>query len=217
MAAISRTNRPRHFHGDRRSRRVERAENVAWKIDVPGSGWSSPVLSDDKIYLTTAMLPADAPQALGVFCYDAKTGKKLWGTEVFRPDPNAVRKMHHKNSPASATPIVTNDRLYVHFGHLGTAALDLSGKVIWRQTSLAYPPVHGNGGSPILINGSLIFSCDGGQNPFVAALDASRRRQVENAAKHPGEKTLQLQHAAGNRCRRRHAVHHSRQRICRRL
>src|SRR5665213_2673855 len=84
-------------------------KNVAWKIDVPGSGWSSPVLSDDKIYLTTAMLPADAPPALGVFCYDAKTGKKLWGTEVFRPDPNAVRKMHHKNSPASATPIVTND------------------------------------------------------------------------------------------------------------
>jgi outer membrane protein assembly factor BamB len=80
--------------------------------------------------------------------------------------------MHSKNSPASATPVVTADRLYVHFGHMGTAALDLSGKVLWRQTSVTYPPVHGNGGSPVLVGGLLVFNCDGAKDPFVAALDA---------------------------------------------
>ena len=81
--------------------------------------------------------------------------------------------MHPKNTPASGTPIVTNDRLYVHFSHLGTACLDLSGKVLWRQQGIKYSPVHGTGGSPILVNGTLIFTCDGGKDPFVAGLDAN--------------------------------------------
>ncbi len=55
---------------------------------------------------------------------------------------------------------------------MGTAALDLDGKIVWRQDSLKYSPVHGNGGSPVLVGDSLIFSCDGGSNPFLAALDA---------------------------------------------
>ena len=56
---------------------------------------------------------------------------------------------------------------------MGTAALDLEGKVIWRQTGLTYSPVHGTGGSPVLVDGMLVFSCDGAKDPFVAALDAA--------------------------------------------
>jgi outer membrane protein assembly factor BamB len=54
---------------------------------------------------------------------------------------------------------------------MGTAALDLDGKVIWRQTSLGYHPQHGNGGSPELVGDLLVFSCDGLEKPFVVALD----------------------------------------------
>jgi outer membrane protein assembly factor BamB len=61
--------------------------------------------------------------------------------------------------------------MYVHFGHMGTAALDLSGKVLWKKV-VQYPPAHGNGGSPVLVNGLLVFSCDGVKDPFVIALDA---------------------------------------------
>lgn len=61
--------------------------------------------------------------------------------------------------------------MFVHFGHLGTAGLDRAGKVQWRQSELKYSPVHGNGGSPILADGVLFFSCDGGSNPFAVALD----------------------------------------------
>ena len=81
--------------------------------------------------------------------------------------------MHRKNTAASPTPIVEGQRVYVHFGHLGTAALDLEGNVIWRQEELKYVPVHGTGGSPTLVDGLLIFSGDGKEAPFVAALDAA--------------------------------------------
>ena len=62
-------------------------------------------------------------------------------------------------------------RLYVHFGHEGTACLDLDGKVIWRNVDLKYAPVHGNGSSPVLVDDLLIFSCDGASDPFLVALD----------------------------------------------
>jgi outer membrane protein assembly factor BamB len=56
---------------------------------------------------------------------------------------------------------------------MGTAALDLGGKVLWTQTSIKFPPVHGNGGSPALVGDLLVFSCDGASSPFLAALDAN--------------------------------------------
>lgn len=148
-------------------------KSVAWKVEVPGSGWSSPVLAGGRLYLTVAVSGADNTEpTLHAICLDASNGQTLWDTEVFRPGASEYGIAHKKNSPASSTPIVTSDRLYVHFGHMGTAALDLSGKVVWRQNDLKYMPVHGNGGSPILIDGALVFNCDGQSDPFVAALDA---------------------------------------------
>jgi outer membrane protein assembly factor BamB len=149
------------------------ATNVAWKVPVPGRGWSSPVLSGGRLYLTTAVDGEGGQTVLRVMCFDAGDGTVVWDTEVFRPDPDAVKAIHPKNSPASATPVVAGDRVYVHFGHMGTAALDLAGKVVWRQESLKFPPVHGNGGSPALVNGdTLVFSCDGAPDAFLAAVDA---------------------------------------------
>jgi outer membrane protein assembly factor BamB len=145
-------------------------ENVAWKTKLPGSGWSSPVLSNGKIYLTTAV---QSPLTLRALCIDANSGQILWNVEVLRPDPASASQVHKKNSLASPTPIIRDNRLYVHFGHMGTAALDLAnGNVLWRQTNLKYKPVHGTGGSPALVDDLLIFSCDGARDPFVAALDA---------------------------------------------
>lgn len=145
--------------------------HVAWKVAIPGRGWSSPVLSRGRLYLTSAV--GDTARTLHALCFDAQDGRVIWDTEVFCPDAANLAAMHQKNSPASGTPIIKADRLYVHFGHMGTAALDLAGQVLWRQTDLKYPPVHGTGSSPILVDGALVFSCDGGKDPFVAALDAA--------------------------------------------
>ncbi len=89
--------------------------------------------------------------------------------EVFRVDRPEV--INGKNSRASPTPIVDGDRVYVHFGAEGTAALSTSGEVLWR-TRLAYASQHGSGGSPVLYRDRLIVNCDGnGGDAFVAALD----------------------------------------------
>ncbi len=146
-------------------------EHVAWKTPIPGSGWSSPVLSQGKLYLTTAVTEQDEAVSLRVLCVNAEEGQILWNVEVFRPDPAAAKQIHSKNSMASPTPILSGDRLYVHFGHMGTAALDLEGNVVWRQTSLIFDPRHGNGGSPVLLDDLLVFNCDAFKDPFVIALD----------------------------------------------
>jgi outer membrane protein assembly factor BamB len=142
-----------------------------WKQPIPGSGWSSPVLSRGKLYLTTALEQSPEATSLNALCVNASDGNILWNVELFKPDAAAVKRHHSKNGVASPTPILAGDRLYCHFGHLGTAALDLSGKVLWRQTHLAYKPQHGNGGSPVLVDDLLIFSCDATEDPFVVGLD----------------------------------------------
>jgi outer membrane protein assembly factor BamB len=145
--------------------------NVVWKVEIPGEGWSSPVLVNGKIYLTTAVTDP-AKTSLRVLSVEAKSGRIEWNVEVLQPDPGTTQAMHKKNSLASPTPIVRDGRLYVHFGHMGTAALDRAGKILWQQTTLKYSPMHGNGGSPVLVGDTLVFSCDGQTDPFVAALDA---------------------------------------------
>jgi outer membrane protein assembly factor BamB len=146
-------------------------KNIVWKTEIPGRGWSSPVLADGKLYLTSGVLSGDAASLVAI-CLNADDGKIAWQTEVFHPAANVAGQGHKKNSPSSATPIVSGERLYVHWGPMGTAALDLSGKIIWKQESLKFPPVHGNGGSPVLVDGLLIFSCDGANEPYLAAIDA---------------------------------------------
>lgn len=146
-------------------------KNVAWSVQIPGRGWSSPVVAGGKVYLTTSLARARGPVSLFAVCLDAATGKPVWDTEVFEPGTTLASQMHGKNSLASPTPIVAGDRVYVHFGHMGTAALDLNGKIIWTQTGLKYEPVHGTGGSPALVGDLLVIDCDGAHDPFVAALD----------------------------------------------
>lgn len=146
--------------------------NVAWKQPVPGKAWSSPILHRGRLYLTTAEGADGAASklALRVLCLDEASGRVLWNTLLFERE-GGVPKGHAKNSQASPTPLLEDGRLYVHFGHLGTACLDLDGKALWRKDDLRYPPVHGNGGSPVLVGDALFFSCDGAADPFVIALN----------------------------------------------
>ncbi|MCC9599297.1 PQQ-binding-like beta-propeller repeat protein [Stieleria sp. JC731] len=158
------------------------SENVVWTFNDPGKGWSSPVIQNDRVYMTTAVplgeekvsseskdsRKVEIPYSLKAICLNAKTGDLLWSTQV--GEVPAEASSHPKNSHASGTPIVTEDRLYVHFGIYGTAALDLDGNLIW-QRAIKFKPVHGCGGSPIVYKDVLIFNCDGGDHAFVMALD----------------------------------------------
>lgn len=143
--------------------------NVRWKAPVPGRGWSSPVVAGGRVWLTTAV-PDDDRVSLRVLAFDSETGDRLVDIEVFGLDES--RLLNLKNSHASPTPVLAGDRVYVHFGASGTAALTTSGEVVWRKR-FTYISQHGNGGSPVLHDGLLIFNCDGYDRSFVIALDAA--------------------------------------------
>jgi outer membrane protein assembly factor BamB len=149
-------------------------KNVVWKTPIPGEGWSSPIVWKGKVYLTTAIQKTGktADYSLQALCLDAVSGKIDWQKEVFLESAGVAPKIHKKNSHASSTPVTDGERLYVHFGHMGTAALSLDGKqVLWKTNKLNYKPVHGNGGSPILVDDKLVFSCDGADVQFIVALN----------------------------------------------
>ena len=144
------------------------SRNVAWKVAVPGRGWSSPVLGHGRVWLTTAVLDG-RNASLQLVSLDATSGRALEPVEVFRL--RSAELLNAKNSHASPTPIVDDDRVYVHFGSEGTAAVDLNGAVLWKAR-FGCTTQHGSGGSPVLHRGLVIFTCDGFDAAFVTALDA---------------------------------------------
>ncbi|MDA7888337.1 PQQ-binding-like beta-propeller repeat protein [Akkermansiaceae bacterium] len=145
-------------------------EEIAWKIPVAVKGWSSPVVSEGKIVLTGALKKGDKTHLM-VIALDLKTGKELWQSSLFTPDEKELLARHHKNGLASATPVIRDGVIYAHFGHMGTAAVQLeNGKAIWKEL-ISYDPVHGGGSSPILVNDLMVFSADGNSDPALIALN----------------------------------------------
>jgi outer membrane protein assembly factor BamB len=107
--------------------------------------------------------------SLRALAFDVEDGRQVVDVELFRLDRTEL--LNPKNSFASPTPILEGDRVYVHFGAEGTAALTSAGEVLWR-TRLPYESQHGGGGSPELHGELLIINCDGnGVEAFVVALD----------------------------------------------
>ncbi|MCI0703356.1 MAG: PQQ-like beta-propeller repeat protein [Planctomycetia bacterium] len=157
-------------------------KNVTWRKELPGNGWSSPVVVSGKIYLTTAVPLVNANRtnySLRVLCLDAKTGNTEWDKEVFIEDGKTAPAPHRKNSHASPTPFVEDGKVYVHFGHMGTACLNAKdGSKVWATQEIKYVPVHGNGGSPIVVGKHLIFCADGFDKQSVVALDKTTGKSV---------------------------------------
>lgn len=151
-------------------------QNIAWKTPIPGVGWSSPVVAGGFIYLTTAVPEGEegpeVNRSLRAMALDGASGSILWDVEVFSQKAAEAPRIHKKNSHASPTTVWENGRLYVHFGHQGTACLNADdGQILWSTREHAYKPVHGNGSSPVIVGDLLVFSADGGENPAVIALD----------------------------------------------
>jgi outer membrane protein assembly factor BamB len=86
--------------------------------------------------------------------------------------------MHKKNSHASPTPVSDGKHVWVFFGHMGLACLDLKGNVIWKTGRYSYKPLHGNGGSPILVDDMVVFSIDGLDQQFVVAVKKENGDEV---------------------------------------
>jgi len=165
-------------------------KNIIWKTPVPGLGWSSPTVANGRVWLTTVVESKErrgrVSASLRALAFDIATGRELVNVEVFRLDDAGY--VNPKNSRASPTPIVEGDRVFVHFGAEGTAALSTSGEILWT-THLRYESQHGNGGSPTLYRDLLIINCDGnGGDAYVVALDtASGKPRWKTARRRPAD------------------------------
>jgi outer membrane protein assembly factor BamB len=171
-------------------------ENVAWKTPLPGRGWSSPVLDERFVWMTTAVEREATPEekarrsvepsggqarnvatslSLRALAVDRDSGRVVHDVELFVI--NEPQPIHSLNSYASPSPVLAEGRLYCHFGDFGTACVETAtGKVLWANRELRLDHMNGPGSTPIVWNNLLIVNCDGIDVQFVAALDAATGR-----------------------------------------
>ena len=135
---------------------------IAWQTPIPGDGWSSPVVWDGKVFLTSA---TDSGTKCHVFCIEAQSGKILWDKVALEQQP---RRKENKNSFATPTPVTDGRHVFAVFGDGSVVALTMSGEVVWTNREVAFYSRHGLGASPILYGDLLIMSYDG-SNPVTAA------------------------------------------------
>jgi outer membrane protein assembly factor BamB len=130
-------------------------DNIAWSVQIAGEGWSSPIVWNDRVFVTTA---ADGGESCRIVALARADGKVLWNVEVFRQQK--FRK-EGKNSYATPTPVTDGDHVYAIFNDGGIAALTVAGKPAWVNRDVKYYSQHGLGASPILHEDTLIMAFDG--------------------------------------------------------
>ena len=161
--------------------------NIVWKTALPGAGHSSPVISGNRVWLTSS---PDKGRTRHVLRLDFATGKITLDLPLFTCD--APEPCHAMNSYATPTPVLAGDRVYVTFGAAGTACLDAeTGKTVWerRDIPVKYYDV-GPASSPVLCRDTLILTCDGQADDqrFVMALDSHTGRTLwRTDRKFPGD------------------------------
>ncbi|HET8676209.1 MAG TPA: PQQ-binding-like beta-propeller repeat protein [Blastocatellia bacterium] len=171
-------------------------ENVSWKTEIPGVGWSSPVVWNNKIFVTSVISKGEieAPKKglyFGgerkastdehrwmVYCVDWKTGKILWEREAFKGVPPSSR--HLKNSYASETPVTDGERVYVYFGNVGLFCYDMDGKPLWDKRWGPFKTRYGWGtaASPVLHKDRVYVVNDNDDQSFIIALDKKTGNQI---------------------------------------
>ncbi len=150
------------------------SQHVTWKTAIHGKGWSSPVIWNTQIWITTAT--EDGKQLFAV-CIDRETGRIVHDALVFEiAEPQFC---HALNSYATPTPVVEEGRVYVHFGTHGTACLDTqSGKTLWTRQDFPCNHFRGPASSPIVYGNLLIVAYDGFDLQYVVALDKRTGKTV---------------------------------------
>ena len=142
--------------------------NVLWKSRVPGTGHSSPIVWEDKLFIVTAKLET---QERILLCYDNNNGKLLWQKTVLK---TTLENKHSDNSYASGTPATDGNLIYVSFldgEYVLVAAYDFTGKQIWIQRPGTFSSPHGYSCSPVLFENKVIINGNSTGDSFVAALN----------------------------------------------
>lgn len=179
-------------------------ENVAWKTEIPGSGWSSPVVWGDNIFVTSVVSSVEGEKPKKglyfggerkaaadvhrwmVYCVDWKTGRIRWQREVLQSVPQSSR--HLKNSYASETPVTDGERVYAYFGNVGLFCFDMNGKPLWSKKWGPFKTRYGWGtaASPVLHKDRVYVVNDNDEQSFILALNKKTGEQVWRADREEG-------------------------------
>ncbi|MBM3846876.1 MAG: serine/threonine protein kinase [Verrucomicrobia bacterium] len=172
-------------------------ENVAWKTELPGRGWSSPIVWGDRIFVTTVVKhgdteppkkglyfggdrpePSKAEHESKVICLDVNQGRILWEKVVHRGAPQTA--IHLKSSYGAETPVTDGQRVYAVFGGLGVFAFTLSGEQVWARKLEPHATRYGWGSaaSPVIHEGKLILLNDNEVQAELSALDTKTGKDL---------------------------------------
>ena len=151
------------------------SKNVVWKTPVTGRAWSTPVVMGDQVWLTNA---TEDGKKMYAVCLDRNSGRKIHDLLLFENEnPEALG--NRVNGYGSCSPALDEERVYVHFGSYGTAALDrATGKVVWQRRDLPCNHFRGPGSSLALYKDTLILTMDGTDVQYLAALDRKTGKTV---------------------------------------
>ncbi|MCI0744095.1 MAG: PQQ-like beta-propeller repeat protein [Verrucomicrobia subdivision 3 bacterium] len=140
-------------------------ENVCWRAPLPDRGNSTPVIWDDRVFVTQAIEKEGRRLLL---CFDKASGKLLWESGVTYTDKEPT---HETNPYCSASPATDGERVIASFGSAGLCAYDFAGKELWRRDLGKQHHIWGNAASPVIHGGLCILNVGPGERTFLVALD----------------------------------------------
>jgi outer membrane protein assembly factor BamB len=147
---------------------------IKWKTQIHDDGYSSPVVYDNQVWVTTGT--PDGRELYAV-CTDFLSGKIIYDIKVFTPDE--VEGRHSLNTYASPTACVEKSFVYVHYGSNGTACINTTnGSIVWKRTDFKCKHAQGPASSPVIYKNLLILHLEGTDERFIVALDKSNGKVV---------------------------------------
>ncbi len=129
-------------------------KNIVWKVQVPGQGFSSPIIWDDRIFVTSSF---EKGSRRAVHCLDKKTGKILWSREIKDQNPERTSSM---TGHAASTPVTDGKRVVAFFGNAGVVCYDFTGKQLWHRSFGEFDSELGLASSPVICRDRVILVCD---------------------------------------------------------
>lgn len=148
------------------------ADDIAWKTKLPGIGQSSPIIWEDKIFLTAALDQGKERLVLGV---DRKTGSILWTQSAWKGEPEPI---HNMNSWASATCVTDGKIVVAFFGRGGIHAYTVNGEHLWSRDLGKFESPWGTSACPVIVDDLVIQNCDADADAFIVALDKQTGKEI---------------------------------------
>jgi len=170
-------------------------KNLSWKYDLKGRGWSCPIVWENKVFFTNAVLenqalvpaapgggraenPDDVVYNFEVICLDLNSGAEIWKKVAYHGLPKY--KTHRDNNYAPETMVTDGKNVYAYFGMTGLYCFDMDGNKVWEKDLGTYPMQSGWGTStsPLLYNNVLYMLIDNEEKSFLAALDSKTGKEI---------------------------------------